>query len=145
MHSVPLSLFISFFSFLLLLFLTMNPHYMTSYNLVFYCSIKKRNLFFATLCVCVHRVCHGYQLCVCCAVPNEHIRPWVCQRLSGRSCRLVYNEWQQRGRVADKHTHVRTHFQTYKQTDTLNVGLSSLSSFFSDLDCVEYFSLQNKA
>lgn len=47
------SLFFILFFFRFLLFLTMNPHYMTSYNLVFYCSIKKRKLFFATMCVCI--------------------------------------------------------------------------------------------
>ncbi len=72
------------------------------------------------MCVCI--VCHGYQLCVCCAVPNEHIRLGVCQRLSVTSCRLVYSEWQQRGRVGDKHTH--THTYSDMQTDTIIVGLS---------------------
>lgn len=80
MHSVLL-VFFAFRSlvFLLLLFLTMNPHYMTSYNLVFYCSIKKKKetVFCnnACACVCVCILCHRYQLCLRCAVPNEHIRP----------------------------------------------------------------------
>lgn len=67
------------------------PHYMTSYNLVFYCSIKKETIF---AIMCVRILCHGYQICVCRATPNEHIRLGLCQRLSVTSCRLVYSEWQ---------------------------------------------------
>lgn len=75
----------------------------------------------------MHRVCHGYQLCVCCAVPNEHIRLGVCQRLSVTSCILVYSEWQQRGPGGRQtHRHTLTHMHTYPdmQTDTIIVGLS---------------------
>ena len=118
------SLFHFVFCFLLLLFLTMNPHYMTSYNLVFYCSIKKKETVFAITCVCVHHVCHGYQLCVCCAATNEHIRLGVCQRLSVTSCRLVYSECQEWSCVGGKHTttHMRTHSQSDTQTDTIIAG-----------------------
>lgn len=46
---------------------------MTSYNLVFYCRIKKEESVFCNR-VCVHHMCHGYQLSMCCTVPNERIR-----------------------------------------------------------------------
>lgn len=65
---------------MLLLFLTMNSPLYDSYNLVFYCSIKKKMklfFFFAIMpvraCVCI--LCRRYQLCLCHTVPNEHIRP----------------------------------------------------------------------
>lgn len=61
--------FISFCRFLLLLFLTMNPHYMTSYNLVFYCSIKKKkkgNCFFF---FCCNNVC----LCASCVMAINYV------------------------------------------------------------------------
>lgn len=80
-------------------------------------------------CVRVRILCHGYQLYVCCAVPNEHIRLGVCQRLSVTSCRLVYSDWQEQGRVGDEHTHTRkegnTGTHTYVQTDTSFVSFPS--------------------
>lgn len=59
MHSVPLV----YFHFVLLfsvVVLDNESHYMTSYNLVFYCSIKKRNRFCKCLCVGVY-----VSVCVC--------------------------------------------------------------------------------
>lgn len=82
MHSVPLVCFHFVLSFSVVL--DNESHYMTSYNLVFYCSIKKETVFAITcarVCVCVHVLCHGDQFCVYCAVPNEHIRLGVCQCL----------------------------------------------------------------
>lgn len=55
------------------------PHYMIHITLFSTAALKKKNetVFFAIMlvrpCVCI--LCRHYQLCLCHAVPNEHIRP----------------------------------------------------------------------
>lgn len=105
-------LFTSFCCFLLLLFLTMNPIIWLHITLFSTAALKTETVFCNNARVCVHCVCRGYQLCVCCAVPNEHIRPGVCQRLSVTNCRLVYSEWQQRACGRQTHTHTVSDMQT---------------------------------
>lgn len=110
MHSVLL-VFFAFRSlvFLLLLFLTMNPHYMTSYNLVFYCSIKKKwKPFFAIMPVraCVFASC-VIAINYACAVQSlmSTLDQWVCV-MSGR---LVYSDWQSQDNARDTCACIRAH------------------------------------
>lgn len=127
MHSVLL-VFFAFRSlvFMLLLFLTMNPHYMTSYNLVFYCSIKKkkRKQFFAIMPVraCVFASC-VIAINYACAVQSlmSTLDQWVCV-MSGR---LVYSDWQWRRTMHE------TRVRAYVRTGTSHAGFAGSNFLFS--------------
>lgn len=137
MHFVLL-VFFAFCSlvFMLLLFLTMNPHYMIHITLFSTAALKKMKPFFAIMpvhaCICI--LCHRYQLCLRFAVPNEHIRPVsVCDE------QQTSLQWVAVAGQCGRHTCVCTaHTQAaYVLTGTSQSGLCCFSTD-SDKDCVVY-------
>lgn len=131
-------LFTSFCCFLLLLFLTMNPIIWLHITLFSTAALKTETVFCNNARVCVHCVCRGYQLCVCCAVPNEHIRPGVCQRLSVTNCRLVYSEWQQRACGRQTHTHTVSDMQTETMVVALPCSLVCYPGALKELGLMDH-------